>query len=229
MPGILNSILPFLVLFFLTSFSWAETEQSVAPGINDAYQDADPQFWQDIFESERREIWARRNEIADALKLQPGMSVADVGAGTGFFSLMFAKTVGPQGHVYAVDIQPNFIESIEQRAKESGLGHVTGIVNTERTVGLNKESVDLVFISDTYHHFEYPVSTLADIHAAIKPGGDLVVIDFKRIPGFSSAWVIDHVRAGEETVRREIEQAGFKFIESWDFMQTQFFHRYRKQ
>jgi predicted methyltransferase len=106
---------------------------------------------------------------------------------------------------------------------------VVGVVNDPRHVRLPENSVDLVFISDTYHHFEYPRSTLRSIHRALRPGGEMVVIDFKRIPGFSNPWVLNHVRAGESVVTAEITAAGFELVERLDFMQTQYYLRFRKR
>ena len=204
-------------------------EPNVAPGINAPYENADVRRWRGVLERDGREIWDRRRDILAALNLRPGMKVADVGAGTGFFSLMFAEAVGPGGRVYAVDIAPGFVESIRSRAKALGHRNLVGIVNNAHSVLLPARAVDLVFISDTYHHFEYPRSTLASIHAALKPGGELVVIDFKRIPGVSDPWVLSHVRGGEETVRGEIEAAGFELVERRDFLRGQFFLRFRKR
>ena len=99
---------------------------------------------------------------------------------------------------------------------------MVGVVNDQHDVRLPPESVDLVFISDTYHHFEYPQSTLRSIHRALRPDGELVVIDFKRVPGISNPWVMSHVRAGEAKVIAEITAAGFALSERLDFMQTQF-------
>ena len=84
--------------------------------------------------------------------LQPGQRVADVGAGSGFFSMMMAREVGPGGLVYAVDIAANFVDASVQRAQDAGLHNVRGVVNDQRGTGLPADSVDLVFISDTYHH-----------------------------------------------------------------------------
>ncbi len=81
----------------------------------------------------------------------------------------------------------------------------------EDSVALPAASVDLAFVCDTYHHFEYPQSTLESLYAAIRPGGSLVILDFERIPGKSRPWVLEHVRAGKEVFRREIESAGFRF------------------
>jgi len=219
-----------LAVLLVVAPAWVVAETSVSPGINAAYQDADPNRWRGVFERDGREVWDRRHDILTALNLRPGMAVADVGAGTGFFAMMFAEAVGKRGLVYAVDITPEFVEDIRMQASGLGRRNVRGIVNTARSAMLPANSVDLVFTSDTYHHFEYPHDMLASIHAALRPGGELVVIDFKRIPGFSHPWVLGHVRAGEETVRAEIEAAGFELIEQRnDFMQTQYFLRFRKQ
>lgn len=225
--NILRKTLFLLLLLLLPLESFAE--QNVAPGINDHYRDADVEQWRSIFEREGREIWDHRHGIMAALDLKPGMKVADIGAGTGFLTLMFAKQVGPKGHAYAVDISANFIEGINERAKESGLTNITGVVNNARSVMLPDSSIDLAFISDTYHHFEFPQTTLTTIHSALKPNGELVVIDFRKLPGLSSSWVMGHVRAGKQEVVKEIESAGFKLTEEKKFMQGQFYLRFKKQ
>jgi ubiquinone/menaquinone biosynthesis C-methylase UbiE len=203
-------------------------EQSVAPGINRPYQDPNVTQWRGVFERDGREIWDRREEILRELRLRPGMDVADIGAGTGFFAVMIAREVGPEGRVYAVDIARNFVDAAVRRARERDLDNVTGIVNDQRNVRLPPQSIDLAFTSDTYHHFEYPGRMLAGIREALRPGGELVVVDFKRIPGVSSPWVLGHVRAGERQVTAEIEAAGFSLVERPDFMQTQYFLRFRR-
>jgi ubiquinone/menaquinone biosynthesis C-methylase UbiE len=137
--------------------------------------------------------------------------------------------VGPAGHVYAVDIAKNFIDAILVRAQTAGLQNVSGVVNDQSSVRLPPASIDLAFISDTYHHFEQPRSMLAGIHRALKPGGEMVVIDFKRIRGLNSPWVLEHVRADELQVIEEIEALGFRLTERLDFMRTQYFLRFRKQ
>lgn len=215
-----------LVLVFpLAGFA----EQNVNPGINDHYQNPSVSQWRGVFERDGREVWDRRYDIIRALDLQPGMAIADIGAGTGFFTMLMAQQLGPMGKAYAVDIAPEFVKAIEMRVEEQGIGNIIGIVNDQKSVRLPANSVDLVFISDTYHHFEYPITTLESIREALRPGGELVVIDFKRIPGFSGAWVMSHVRAGEEEVTTEIQSAGFELVQRLDFMQTQYFLRFRKQ
>lgn len=190
-------------------------EKSVRPGINDAYKDTDVAKWIERFEREDREVFVQRRAIADALDLRPGMVVADVGAGTGFFCEIFAERIGPRGIVQAVDIKPEFLTHIKKRAKLLGLENIRTVLSREDSVELPADSIDLAFLCDTYHHFEYPKSSLASIWRALKPGGRLVVIDFKKIPGESRKWVLDHVRAGEEAVAKEISSAGFVLRSDW--------------
>jgi ubiquinone/menaquinone biosynthesis C-methylase UbiE len=144
-----------------------------------------------------------------ACEIEKGDVVADVGAGTGLFTRMFSVETGDQGWVYAVDVAPRFIEHINQEAIKLELENITGVLCAENSINLPTDSVDVVFICDTYHHFEYPKSTLASIRRALKKDGHLIVIDFERIPGTSREWLLDHVRAGKSVFRGEIETAGF--------------------
>jgi predicted methyltransferase len=197
-------------------------ETSVNPGINDSYKDPNPAEFTKRFETESREIFANRDRIVAECKLKPGMAVADVGAGTGLFTRLFAKEVGPKGKVYAVDIAKNFLKHIEKTTKEKGLTNVETILCTPDSSNLPADSVDLAFICDVYHHFEFPHKTMRSIHDALRKGGRLVVIDFHRIEGESSDWILGHVRAGQEVFRAEIEGAGFKLVDEPRFLKENY-------
>lgn len=205
-----GTLLALVVPAGLPALSVPAQEKSVRPGINKPFENPDLSKWVNTFETESREIYAQRKAIVAACRLRPGMAVADVGAGTGLFTRLFAAEVGERGRVYAVDIAPKFIAHIERTCRDAGLRNVVGVVCTPTSACLPAGSVDLVFICDTYHHFEYPSRTMASIHQALRPGGRLVLVDFKRIPGVSSDWVLGHVRAGQEVFTREIESAGFR-------------------
>lgn len=205
-------------------------EASVRPGINAEYlkPDVDVAQWTERFEREGREIYDQRHRIVETLGLRPGMRVADVGAGSGLFTLLFAERVGPRGQVWAVDIVPAFLEQIRQRARAAGLSNVQTVLGTAHSIGLPPRSVDVVFVCDTYHHFEYPRAMLDSIHRALRRGGELVLVEFRRVPGESSAWVMEHVRAGEEVFTAEIEAAGFSKIGRADFLRENYLVRFRK-
>jgi ubiquinone/menaquinone biosynthesis C-methylase UbiE len=206
----------------------AAQEKSVRPGINDKFQHPNVKEFLKVFEGESREIYTQRMEILAACKLKPGMVVADIGAGTGLFTRLFAEKVGPKGKVYAVDIAQEFIRYIEKTAQEKGLKNIVGVVCTADSVKLPANSIDIAFICDTYHHFEFPYRTMASIHRALKPGAQVVLVDFKRIPGVSREWVLGHVRAGQEVFTREIISSGFQQVEEKNFLKENYLVRFKK-
>lgn len=219
----------FVLLLGMTAGRTALAEAPVlSPAFNAPYADADVGYWRGVFEQGGREVYARRNEIVAALGLPKGADVADIGAGTGFYSLMFAEAVGPEGRVYAVDISPDFIASIDERARMAGLTNVTAVLNTADDVKLPEHSIDLAFICDTYHHFEYPESVMRSLYRALRPGGEVVVVDYQKIPGRSSTWIMNHVRLGSEQAKAEITGFGFELVEQRDFLLTQYYLRFRK-
>jgi len=216
-----------LLLFILTSCA---SDQSVKPGINDSFlAQRSVATWQERFEVESREIWTDRERLVDAVDVFRGADVADIGAGTGFIARMFADRVGDLGQVYAVDLMPYFVSHIRDGAIANGYANLVAVQCTERSVELPANSVDIVFTCDTYHHFEYPSDSLASIWNALRPGGRLVVVDFIRIPGVSRPFVLGHVRAGEEVVTREIQEAGFEKIGEDRFLQENYILHFRKR
>lgn len=206
------------------------SEASVKPGINTEYlkPDLNVSNWVERFEKEGREIYDHREQIIKAARIRPGSAVADVGAGTGLFTPMLSAGAGPQGRVYAVDIVPAFLQLIAKRSKQAGLRNVTTVQCTERSIGLPPNSIDAAFICDVYHHFEYPQHSLASLHQALRPNGEVFLVDFKRVPGVSSDWILNHVRAGQEAVTAELEAAGFKKLEEIPLLKDNYVLRFRK-
>jgi ubiquinone/menaquinone biosynthesis C-methylase UbiE len=157
------------------------------------------------------------------------MAVADIGAGTGLFTRLFSPIVGPQGKVFAVDIAESFVNHIERQAQADGISNIVGVVCKPDSASLPPASIDLAFICDAYHHFEYPNKTMRSIHEALKPGGEVILIDFQRIPGVSSDFVMNHVRAGQEVFTKEILDAGFEQVEERKgILKESYFVRFRK-
>ena len=124
-------------------------------------------------EEERPEL------LLSALELKSGMTVADIGAGTGYYSWRMAQRVGSRGTVYAVDIQPAMIELLEQQMSKRGAANVKALLGTLTDPGLPPAGIDLALMVDVYHELEYPYEMLAAIVRALKPGGRLVFVEFR--------------------------------------------------
>ena len=216
------------VLGCLLTLAALGQETSVKPDINEPFQNPDVDNYIGRFERDGREVFDKREEIVKACLLRKGMDMADIGAGTGFLTRMFARAVGEKGTVWAVDISDKFIEHIEKTAREEGLSNIKGVVCDQDDTRLPPDSVDLVFMSDAYHHFEFPAKTMASVHRALRRGGQLIVIDFERKEGESDEWTLEHVRADRGTVTREIQAAGFGIVGDAHFLKENFFLRFLK-
>jgi ubiquinone/menaquinone biosynthesis C-methylase UbiE len=219
---------PIVGLVLLTG-SLAAQEKSVRPDINKPFENPDLKGFLGKFEVESREIYSKRQEIVKACKLKPGVAVADIGAGTGLFTRLFAKEVGAEGKVYAVDVAKTFLDHIDKTCKDQGIKNVSLVQCTQKSCELPANSIDVAFVCDTYHHFEFPFRTLDTLHRALKPGGQLIVIDFKRIPGVSSEWILGHVRAGQEVFTKEIVESGFKQVEEVPLLKENYVLRFEKR
>ena len=203
-------------------------EQNVSPGINQYYQGAQYQQWLSTFERSGREVYDRRLDVVQALQLKPEMDIADIGAGTGFYSLLFAAQLGKSGKVFAVDVTDDFVRNIERLASEQNLDNIHAVLSKQKDTHLDSNSIDMAFVCNTYHHFEYPQAMLASIDRALRPGGTLIIIDYRKQPGTSSSWVMSHVRSGKQSVIQEIEQAGFKFDSESDMLKENYFLKFVK-
>lgn len=204
-------------------------DRSVKPGINDSFRDPNVEDFTGRFEVESREVYALRKEIVQACAIEPGLTIADIGAGTGLFTRLFADAVGKQGRVIAVDISPKFLEHIRATAREANLTNIDTLVCTADSTELPADSIDLAYICDTYHHFEFPLKTMASLHRALRPGGRVILIDFRRVEGVSSDWTMEHVRAGQEVFESEILAIGFrKVAEKPDLLKENYFVVFEK-
>ena len=204
-------------------------EPQVRSDVNRKFVDPDFQAWVARFESPGREVYDQRHRIIEATGVKTGMTVADIGAGTGLFTRLFSEQVGPSGKVYAVDISKVFIDNILNLSREQGQSNVEGVVNASTDIQLPPRSIDIAFICDTYHHFEKPLAMMQSIRRALKPGGRMIVVDFRKISGVSTPWVMSHVRAGQSQVVREIESVGFRLVEDSDLLKTNYFLRFESE
>ena len=132
--------------------------------------------------------------------------------GRGFLRGYSLRRSGRRGKVYAVDISPGFLKHIAAEAAKRGQKQVVTVVGNQDSTNLPRASVDLVFLCDVYHHLETPARNLSSIRRALRENGRLVVIDFDRVEGKSTEFVLKHVRASKDVFRQEIEAAGFRLL-----------------
>ena len=166
-----------------------------------------------------REIEEEPERMLDALELKPGMVVADVGAGVGFTSVRLARRVGPEGKVLATDVQPEMIRLLKQNLVDLGVKNVSPVLCTPQEPGLPEGQVDLAIMVDVYHECSHPVETLSGIRKALKPGGRLVLVEFRAedpdVP------IKPEHKMTVAQVRQELEPAGFMLQKQHEFLPWQ--------
>jgi len=174
--------------------------------------------WAQVFDDPRRDEWQKPDEVIGALGLAPDATVADIGAGTGYFAMRLSPAV-PKGRVYAVDVETEMVKYIALRAAARGLANVIavrGATDDPRLPG----KVDLVLLVDTYHHIEDREFYFTRLRGMLKPGGRLAVIDFK--PDSPEGPPAD-ARIAPQTVKAELDRAGFLVVEEHTFLPYQYF------
>jgi ubiquinone/menaquinone biosynthesis C-methylase UbiE len=173
-----------------------------------------------LLEGPDRDAWQRPDQIMDALLIGEGSVVADLGAGGGWFTVRLARRVGPNGRVYAEDIQPQMIEAIERRVQREGLRNVTTKLGTAVNPRIPEGSVDAVLIVDAYHEMEQPVTLLRNVAKTLKPAGVIGIVNFKK-DGGGPGPAMDE-RVDPEQVIADAKAAGLELRRRDDFLRYQY-------
>jgi arsenite methyltransferase len=168
-----------------------------------------------------RDEWQQPKQVVQALKLKPGTFIADLGAGGGYFTFPLAEATGPTGRVYAIDTEQESLRFIrEEGARRGGLPpNVEVVLASSESTGLPDDSVDLIFVCDTYHHLSNRPSYMKALARHLRPGGRVAIIDFKP-SGWM--WLLGHATA-KDTVREEMVGAGYRLVDDFDFLEKQHF------
>ena len=174
-----------------------------------------------LLEGPDRDAWQRPDQIMDALRIADGSVVADLGAGGGWFTVRLARRVGPNGRVYAEDIQHQMIESIKRRVEREGLkGRVIPTLGSAADPGLPAGVLDAALIVDSYHEMEAPVTLLRNLARSLKPDGRIGIVNFTS-EGAGPGPPMDE-RVDPQRVIKDAEQAGLRLTSHERFLRYQY-------
>jgi SAM-dependent methyltransferase len=176
-------------------------------------------------ERSRREDDERPGLVVDSLRLAPDDVVADIGAGTGYFTFRIAPRV-PEGRVFAVDIQPEMLDIMRQRMQRDDISNVTLVRGTERNPRLPPDSIDVALMVDAYHEFAYPREMMVHLRESLVPGGRVVLIEYRKED--PSVPIKPLHKMSEAQVKKEMAAVGFEWVETLDMLPRQHFIVVRK-
>lgn len=181
----------------------------------------DPKAYMAMLDDPARDAYQKPHEVITALKLKPGEVVADIGAGSGYFTFRLARHVGDTGRVYAVDVSPDMIVHLNRRVRDLQLKNVVSILAAPDDPLLADASIDRFFICDTWHHIENHASYLALMKKMLNPGGQVVMIDFKKAE--TPVGPPMEMRISRVDLLTEMEANGFKLAAEHTFLPHQYF------
>lgn len=192
--------------------------QTSPPGAHMEHRFDKPEQYAKSFDDPARDEWQMPVRVIETLALAPGQVVADIGAGTGYFTVRLAKAAA-RPKVYAVDIEKSMVEYVKQRAATEGLKQVVAVQGSADRANL-PEPVDVVLIVDTYHHIPNRPAYFRELRKSMKPSGRLAIIDFRK--GAPSG-PPEHFRFTPDQITEELKQAGFRLQAQHDFLPRQLF------
>ena len=178
----------------------------------------DAEKWAKVFDDPKRDAWQKPHEVIQALALKPDAVIADIGSGTGYFSMRFAHMVS-KGRVYGVDTEPDMVKYLAERAKREGLGNLTALRAAPGDPRL-PEKADLVILVDVFHHIEDRERYFGKLRASLKPGGRLAIIDFRMD---SPEGPPKSARIAPGQVKAELRKAGYALDREHAFLPNQYF------
>jgi ubiquinone/menaquinone biosynthesis C-methylase UbiE len=206
----------------LTSAVSVTAQESVKGDVHEMHRlHTDPQSYIRALEDPKRDAYQKSHEVIMALSLRGGEIIADIGAGSGYFAFRLAPHVGEQGKVYAVDVSPDMILHINRRIRELKVKNVVSVLAAPDDPLLADRSVDRFFFSDSWHHIENQTQYLALMKRMLKPGGQVVMIDFhkKELPVGPPM----QMKLAREDVIKQLESNGFRLSKEHTFLPYQYF------
>jgi ubiquinone/menaquinone biosynthesis C-methylase UbiE len=195
--------------------------QAAAPPPEMHHRHGDAAAYIASLEDPARDAYQKPEEVLRALGLRAGETVADIGSGSGYFTVRLARAVGERGRVYAVDINPDMVRYLNRRLRDEGIRNVATILADPDDPLLPDASIDRALIVDTWHHIDAKEVYLARLRRALRPGGQVVHIDFRK--GNLPVGPPDGMKISREDVIRQMEAAGFRLSAEHRFLPYQYF------
>lgn len=207
-----------LMLIPITLLSCAHGPKHSHHGHHKHHRFQNAKKWAKVFEDPKRDKWQKPDLVFKTLGIRKTDTIADIGSATGYFPVRLAKKA-KKGMVYGIDIEPNLVEFLNNRAQEEGLNNLISVLGTPQNP-LVPKPVDLILTVDTYHHFSNRVAYFKNLHSKLKKGGRLVIIDFKK--GDLPVGPRDKMKIAPSQVIDELKQAGYFLKESPDILPYQY-------
>jgi predicted methyltransferase len=208
-------------LLFLAAACLAGTAAAQSPDSH-RHGFSDAERWAHVFDDPKRDAWQKPHEVIQALALKPDAVVADIGAGTGYFAARLARML-PNGKVYAVDVEPDMVKYVAERATKEELANLIALAGTADDA-LLPEKADVILLVDVYHHIDRRDRYFRRLRESLKPGGRLAVIDFRMD---SPAGPPRSARIAPERVVAELKAAGYSLSQEHGFLPRQYFLVFR--
>jgi len=177
--------------------------------------------WAKVFDDPKRDEWQRPDQLVAALSLATGMTVADIGAGTGYFAKRLSTAVGVAGAVFAVEVEPNLVVHLRERAQDEKTPNVVPVLASVDNPRLPPASVDVALFVDAYHHVDGRLDYLAILRRSLRPSARVAIADWKPGPQPVGPKEEDH-KIAREQVEREMNAAGFELVAAPDLLPHQY-------
>ncbi len=208
-------------LVLVLAWATAAFPQAAATPHEMRHRHDDPMAYIASLDDPKRDAYQKPDEVVKALALREGEVVADIGAGSGYFALRFARAVGEKGRVYAVDISPDMVRHLNRRLRDAGVRNVFSVLSDPDDPLLTDASVDRFVIVDTWHHVEDQAKYLGLMKRMLKPGGQVVHIDFQKreLPIGPPMGM----KIAREDLVKQMERAGFRLAAEHTFLPYQYF------
>ncbi len=212
-----------LTLLVYLLLSCANPQKQHTPASQQRFEDIER--WVKIFEDPKRDEWQKPEEVVQFLNLKPGDVIADIGAGTGYFTRRFAVSVGSTGKALGLDVEPSMVQYMEEDAAKLNLINYKAKLVKPDDPDLKPHSVDIIFLCNTYHHIENRVDYFKKISKNLKTNGRLVIVDFYKDMDFGPPR--DH-KLAKDVVLKEMKQAGYHLKKDLKFLPYQYYLEFKQ-